>query len=194
MRYAEPPEAIRISGKEYPIDTDFRLWIQLSDSMTGKTDDEVFKAVRDFTAMQGLPISSESFSAVLAFYACGETESRTSNSIGKPKERAFDFYKDEEMICSAFRTQYGIDLRRDSLHWWDFLALFKGLKSDIPIVEIMGYRTVDLSKCGKEQRKHYEALKNKYSLDTVHYKSLEDRNEALKARIRRIHKEVNKNG
>ena len=51
------------------------------------------------------------------------------------------------------------------MHWWKFKAMFNGLKSDNKIVEIMGYRAIDLSKIkDKEEKKRYKELKRIYAL------------------------------
>lgn len=70
------------------------------------------------------------------------------------------------MIYTAFKTQYNIDLEEiEFLHWWKFKAMFNGLKSDNKIVEIMGYRAIDLSKIkDKEEKKRYKELKRIYAL------------------------------
>ena len=56
-------------------------------------------------------------------------------------------------------------MQDEELHWWKFKALFQGLKEDNKIVQIMGYRGMDLSKIkDKEERKHYKRLKKLYAL------------------------------
>lgn len=51
------------------------------------------------------------------------------------------------------------------LHWWEFRALFQGLKDDNKIVKIMGYRGIDLSKIkDKEEKARYKKLKKIYAL------------------------------
>lgn len=189
MIYRKPDETIKIGGLDYRVDTDFRVWMKLSIAAAKQNDDALSKEIRDFCVMQGLPVSDDTFSAVLRFFLCGNEPEEKKRGTSK-RERAYDFERDEALIVSAFRTQYGIDLRRDSLHWWDFMALFGGLKHDLPICEIMGYRTMDLSGMGKDQRKRYKALKDKYSLDVKRYGSLEERNQALKDRIKQIQREV----
>lgn len=62
--------------------------------------------------------------------------------------------------------QYGINLQTiPYLHWWEFKALFTGLKEDNLIVKIMGYRAMDLSKIkDKDEKKYYKKLKRLYAL------------------------------
>ena len=45
---------------------------------------------------------------------------------------------DNDLIYSAFKDQYSIDLQEiEYLHWWKFKAMFDALKDDNKIVEIM---------------------------------------------------------
>lgn len=100
---------------------------------------------------------------ILWFYRCGK-EIKTSQD-GKESKQIYSYEFDDELIYSAFRDQYGINLQTDNLHWWEFKAMFEGLKQDNRIVEIMGYRAIDLGKIkDKEERVRYKRLKKIYAL------------------------------
>jgi len=195
MNYQKPPEFLIISGKEYPVNTDFRIWMNLQSECLNKSDDECTKSIINFTQELGLPLNIESVNAVLEFYSGGKPDKSKSEAEKNHKKekspRIFDFQHDEELFVSAFRSQYNIDLRTVRLHWWDFLALFKGLSKDETISEIMGYRGMDLSKCDKYSKSRYRKLKEKYSLDIKHYDSLDERNNAMKDKIKQLQKRVN---
>lgn len=198
MKYSKPDNTLHICGKAYEINTDFRVWAEFSDKISTASEKDIFTVMLEFLSFQGLPLSKQSLTAVLAFFRCGnedkdENEHR-HNSEGS--EKAVDFEKDMELITAAFRAQYNIDLRRDYLHWWDFVAMFKGLYDYHTISKIMQYRTIDLSKTDKQHRAAYKKLKEKYSLDDkkLHCKSLRERDDAMRQKIRRIQKEVNGSG
>ena len=105
---------------------------------------------------------------IIWFYGYGKKEEKTSQKNKEEKEikQIYSYEFDDELIYSAFKDQYNIDLQDiEYLHWWKFKALFNGLKKDNLIVEIMGYRAIDLSKIkDKEERKYYKALKKQYAL------------------------------
>ena len=86
--------------------------------------------------------------------------------VNKKEKQIYSYEFDNELIYSAFKNQYNIDLEEiEYLHWWKFKAMFNGLKSDNKIVEIMGYRAMDLSKVkDKEERKRYRKLQKLYAL------------------------------
>ena len=191
MRYSKPPKFIEVDGVGYPIETDFRVWIDFSQKITNLSDEALLNEILKFIETQGLPVSEESLQAVLTFYSCGEKPKPEKKNASVSHGRAFDFEKDEELILAAFVSQYHINLRKEHLHWWDFIAMFKGLKDDEKICEIMGYRTMDINNVSDSQKAYYRRLKEKYSLDTVHYASLEERNNAMRDKIKQLQKKVN---
>lgn len=105
---------------------------------------------------------------MLWFYKCGkDDEEKTSQkTIRENTKRIYSYEFDNELIYSAFKDQYRIDLQDiEYLHWWKFKAMFDGLKDNNKIVEIMGYRAVNLSKIkDKEMRKHYKKMQKLYAL------------------------------
>ena len=102
---------------------------------------------------------------MLWFYRGGK-EFKTSPNKEKENKQIYSYEFDDELIYSAFKTQYNIDLNSIKfLHWWKFKALFEGLKEDNKIVEIMGYRAIDLTKIkDKEEKARYKKLKKIYAL------------------------------
>ena len=106
--------------------------------------------------------------AILYFYSCGKNNltDKDPKSVKKSKNRIYSFEEDDRLIYSAFLAQYGIDLNEiEYLHWWKFKSLFEGLNEENKIVEIMGYRSVDLNKIkDKETRDRYAQLKRKFAL------------------------------
>lgn len=160
--YQKPPESIIVDGVEYPIDTDFRVWVQFQGILLSDDTNDVKadKVCRLMESMQ-IPTIKECLDSMLAFYAGASTENQTGSG---GNVRAYDFEKDSEYIFSAFLDSYGIDLTTENLHWWRFKALFKSLPEDCQMCKIMMYRTIDLKKVPKEQRKFYREMKARYSL------------------------------
>lgn len=122
---------------------------------------------------------------IIWFYSCGrseeeETQGRKENYNSKQKN-IYSFKYDDEYIYSAFLDQYGIDLQDiDYLHWWKFKAMFKSLKSDNKIVEIMGYRSMDLNSIkDKEQKAFYKKMQDLYKLPEIINKDELEKQKAL---------------
>lgn len=105
---------------------------------------------------------------ILWFYRCGKelANSKNSNddSSGNNKQ-IYSYEFDDNYIYSAFLQQYNFDLQDNDLHWWKFKAMFDGLSKDTKIVEIMGYRAIDLRTIkDKEEKKRIKKLKQLYKL------------------------------
>ena len=105
---------------------------------------------------------------ILLFYKCGkENEKETSPKIRRENTRRIYSYEfDNQLIYSAFKAQYNIDLQDiNYLHWWKFKAMFDALKEDNKIVEVMGYRAININNIkDKEKKKFYKKMKKLYAL------------------------------
>lgn len=182
--YTTPPDTITVDGVEYPVNTDFREWVRFQGILLADgTNDGKAAKIFDLMAEMGLPQTKESLDAMLQFYAGASTE---NNPGGGKNVRAYDFEKDSEYIFSAFLDSYGIDLTTARLHWWRFKALFKSLPEDCQMCKIMMYRTIDLKKVPKEQRKFYREMKARYSLksgNNTGYRTEQEMKEYVKQRF-----------
>lgn len=182
--FQSPPDVLEIDGKEYPIDTDFRLWVRFQGVLLADdSDDEKVEKVFHMMDEIGLPKSKEAFDAMTSFYVGATSENSTES--GK-NVRSFDFEQDSEYIFSAFLECYGIDLSTEKIHWWKFKALFKSLPEDCQICKIMGYRSIDLKKVPKDQKQFYRDMKLRYSLNSGYkseYKTEQEMKEYVKKRF-----------
>lgn len=160
--YQTPPDTITVNGVEYPVETDFRVWVRFQGIfLSDGTNEAKAEKVCELMDEMGLPQTKEALDAMLQFYSGASTENQTGSG---GNVQAYDFEKDSEYIFSAFLDSYGIDLTTAQLHWWRFKALFKSLPEDCHMCKIMMYRTIDLKKVPKEQRKFYREMKSRYSL------------------------------
>lgn len=152
-------------------DTNFRIGIafeimmqNLKYSMQAKT----YQALKLFyPRMSEIKDTKKAIDDIIWFYSCGRSEEKTSQKSKKSKNKQIYSYEfDNDLIYSAFKNQYNVDLEEiEYLHWWKFRAMFNGLKSDNRIVEIMGYRAMDLSKIkDKDMKKHYKQLQEENKL------------------------------
>lgn len=104
---------------------------------------------------------------ILWFYRCGKELANSNNVNTENKSKQVYSYEfDDNYIYSAFLQQYNVDLQDvEYLHWWKFRAMFDGLSKDTKIVEIMGYRAIDLRTIkDKEEKKRIKKLKKLYKL------------------------------
>ncbi|MBE7042453.1 MAG: hypothetical protein E7399_03050 [Ruminococcaceae bacterium] len=161
--WAEPlPKTVTIDGKEYPIYTDFRVWIQCGILLEQDTHPLVLASKLLSLCYPALPPSFEgAIKGIVSFYS-GSDEIKGD---GAKIKLNYSFIHDAELIYAAFYSQYGIDLTTVSLHWYQFRALFMGLDSNSRFAEAMEAREVILSKISDpEQKAYYRKLKAKYRL------------------------------
>ncbi len=156
------PDSIRIDGKEYPINTDFRIWVKCSILMEQEKNPVILAADLLALCYQTLPPSFEgAMKGIFSFYT-GEKGIKRDGGKTKPN---YSFYYDADLIYAAFYSQYGIDLSSVSLHWYQFLALFSGLDENSRFSEVLCAREVNLSKVSDPaQKRYYKKLKGFYSL------------------------------
>ena len=152
-------------------DTNFRIGIAFELMMQNSKysiQAKTYQALKLFyPEMNKIKDTKKAIDDIVWFYSCGRSEEETSQKNRKGKNKQIYSYEfDNDLIYSAFKNQYNVDLEEiEYLHWWKFRAMFNGLKSDNRIVEIMGYRAMDLSKIkDKEMKKHYKQLQEEHKL------------------------------
>jgi hypothetical protein len=118
------PSSIWVHETEYPVKTDFYLWINFGRLMENRKTivlDEV-----NFLYQWKIPEDREAgFRELVKFF---ENRQPLPRPAGKADGViSCDWKLDSEYIYAAFLQQYGIDLITTNLHWFDFCALFNGL-------------------------------------------------------------------
>lgn len=166
------PTSVMIDDTEYPVNPDFRTFILFELLMEDDTFEEHEKIAMALELFyEEIPKDiDKAMEELLWFYRGGKEYSKKHTMNTEPM---YSYEYDDEYIYSAFLQQYNIDLQNyegyrnnqnNYLHWWRFLALFKGLTDQCEIVKIMGYRSADLSEMSIEQRKYYQKMKQVYKL------------------------------
>ena len=152
--------------------TDFRESIKFELLMQDRKIDEKDKVIKAlelyYYELNKIKDIKQAIDDLLWFYKGGRKESNSENKNSKAErtKQIYSYEFDDTYIYSAFLEQYNIDLNSIKyLHWWKFKALFNGLSEKTKIVEIMGYRAMDLSQIkDKEMKKHYKKMKQLYAL------------------------------
>ena len=167
-------ETIEVAGQDYPVRTDFRVWLEFEEILNTDVPlpEKILKiillCIPSGEDRKLPPTMEELFEGLSKFYTAGfykKNEQKKKNDNTK-SVMTFSFEYDAEYVYAAFLAQYGIDLIEiPYLHWHKFLALFRGLEEKNRIMQIIGYRSIDLSEISdKKQRKMYSELKDAYSL------------------------------
>lgn len=193
--YEELPEALEISGREYPVITDFREWIRFSDMLKSDippefkleflsemfleevpdlyTEDgieEVMDAITSF-----LSLSGTEFPDISSDEANSEEESEEVEYEEQRAKKAIYYEQDAPYIISAFRREYQIDLLSvPYMHWWEFRMLLDGLSEESQIKKRIYWRTCDVSKMDKKERREILKIRRSITIPEEEYVSDED--------------------
>ncbi len=157
--FSDFPTVFKSGGKQYPIHTDFREWIRFESLLTNSDVPENLKTVIALRMIFADNVPDDILSAaefIFWFYRGGQ-ERKITRSEGTALEsrRVYDLEYDSEYVFAAFLGQYGINLAHtDYMHWWEFRALFKGLR-ECRMTDIMGYRGTNISDNLPESRRAF---------------------------------------
>lgn len=159
------PISVKTENSEYLIDTDFRAWVKFENMMIDRNIDNRFRLYFMLNAvmMEDIPTDGqeELMNALFSFYRMDKPALKIN---GSTEEIGYRFDHDMDLIYAAFLQQYNINLMTVDLHWWEFKSLFNGLTDKTKFIQVVGYRTADLSKMDKEQKREYQKLKKFYAL------------------------------
>lgn len=187
------PDTVEIGGKPVRIDPDFRVGVAIENELL--TDEPDVEGLLRAFYPDGIPADVEAAAdRMIRFYAhTDEAENDAGDTPRGGTARWYDFAQDADALMASFQQAYGIDLERDSLHWWKFRRLMFGLPGDTPFMQRVQYRVADLDKLPKEQRKHYRKMRRLYALkqpEKRHRMTAEERDAAMKVRVRRRFEEA----
>lgn len=159
------PKYVEIENKRYKINTDFRVAIRC-DEIARDEDIGDFERALGIIYMlfgdEGID-TPEHYDKLLKmaekYLLCGEESDRKRDD-----ERDMDFNKDYSYIKTSFRSDYGIKLDDENMHWWEFMDLMNGLSNSelgncCVLNRVRNLRNFDLNtiKDSKERQKIKEA-------------------------------------
>lgn len=146
------PDGIKVDGKFYKCDFDFRNVLKLIDVMQRE---DICPDARDYLCLKCVmrrppKDAGKAYKAVLEMLF--ETNAVASG------ERLTSFEQDAPLIRSAFRQVYQIDLFRDPLTWFEFKELLHGLPDGNRYEEVIGIRAREMPAPTKYNAKEREWL------------------------------------
>ncbi|MBR2500546.1 MAG: hypothetical protein IKB60_05660 [Clostridia bacterium] len=159
------PKSVQINSKHYPIYTDFKRWLKI-DALISDRNTEMKESIAKILLLcyKELPENiADAMKGVSFFYLCGREN--TKNVRKKEKSKTFSFTDDAGLIYAAFFSQYGIDLTKERLHWFKFMAIFEALSDEHKFSKVVSLRSLNPHdiKDAKRKKALYE-LKRYYAL------------------------------
>ena len=152
MFWQELPRALALPGGPCPIQTDFRAYVRLTETLLKEQATREERLLACFSLFKEEPADGEAaLTALLDFYRQGPegaegTTRRAAEEGGRPRgsgRPVLSYTVDGWYIVGAFWEHYGIDLLRiPYLHWWEFCGLLAALPGDCPLKQRMYYRSL----------------------------------------------------
>ncbi|MBQ7957211.1 MAG: hypothetical protein IJ279_04155 [Clostridia bacterium] len=173
------PEAVLIDGKEYPINTDFRVAIKIieafeSEELTGLEKNEIMLEL--LYGKKNIPENiEEALEMALRFLDgdCDETENSPGEDDSPGDSRLYSFTQDARYIFSGILQTHGIDITTQEMHWWKFIVLFMDLDKDCFFSQLLSIRSrLKKGTLTKEERQWYN--ENKKIVDLPEHYSEEE--------------------
>ena len=160
------PEYVEVENVKYKINTDFRVAIECNRI----AEDE---NIGDFERVLGIiytlfgeealntPSHYEKLLKLTQKYlSCGKELETNSN-----EDVDMDFIEDYSYIKTSFRSDYGINLDKENMHWWEFYDLMNGLSNS------------ELGNCCVLNR-----IRNLRNYDVSQIKDFKERDKIIKAK------------
>lgn len=162
------PEYAIVNGNKYKINTDFKVALQCEKVGVAEDIDDNERALTILYLLFGEkaldnPQDWEKLlKAAQKFLACG------NKNVKNEDEPNMDYEQDEKYIKASFMSDYGLDLGKVELHWWDFFDLINGLSEDSILSRVRYVRDYDINeikdskeRAKMERQKEMVALKPK---------------------------------
>ncbi len=163
-------DKVQLKSGEYAINTDFRVWMEIERLFFEDEHSMAVRLAKVFAlAYPALPLDpQEAIWGIMWFYSGGEDPQKEAEREGQAVPPCFDLTEDFDYIWGGFMGQYGIDLTRDTMHWWKFKTLLACLDEECKFSKIVAFRSMDTAKVrDKELRRYYEKMKKHYRLKNV---------------------------
>lgn len=139
-----------MGGKLVKVDLDFRNVMRMLETLDRQ---DLLPEVRIYLAGKHVckrPKPDVVFAVLKLLFGDMENKAET--------ERVTDWEQDADMIRAAFRQEYGIDLWRDKLHWFEFVGLLQALPEGNKYTQVLEIRTRPMPKPNKYNAEERDAL------------------------------------
>jgi hypothetical protein len=200
----ELPKKVEIEGEEIEINTDYRnvlLYFRAlrDEDLEGREKLEI--ATRLFFKRTPRNVEEAMRYINEEYIVCSETHASMTrrNKIKRNAEKekvVFDIEQDGGLIYVSFMQEYGIDLRKEKMHWYAFKALFDGLGEETVLRRVIEFRKMKPKDMPRERRIELMELQKELSIAPLknNYERSSDYRRSAKEIEREIMEEANSQG
>ena len=146
--YERLPDSVMVGKKRVRLDLDFRNVLRMMEILQRN---DLMPEAREWLAVKCVcrkPIPGTLEQVKKLLFKPG----------GGDGKRVTSFEQDADLIRSAFRQEYGINLWTDKLHWIEFMELFHCLPEGNRFSDTVGIRLRDMPEPNKWNAKERQAL------------------------------------
>lgn len=190
------PTEIIIDGRGYAVNADFRSCLKI---ILAFEDNELTPQEKQIVLLSNLykKLPRDTRQAVEQanwFLNGGKVQEEETEPL-----RLYSFERDASFVFAAFKQTHNIDLQKDDLHWWTFLALFMDLGQDTTFCQLVGLRKrLATGKATKEEREAAREMGDLVWVEVLDDRSLEEKEAAAlfeqKVEEARLKREAMKHG
>lgn len=177
--YERLPNNIEIDGRKYRLKLDFRNVLRMMDVMDRK---DILPMARDYLALKCVMRRPPNDCKKALYYVCRFLFGENKHTEGK---RVTSFAQDADMIRAAFMQEYGINLFRDKLNWFEFCAFLYNLPNGSKYTEIVNIRGREIPPATKYNKAEREALIKAQAAYAIEY-SEEERERNYSNSLKRV--------
>jgi hypothetical protein len=168
----ELPKKVMIEGEEIGINTDYRnvlLYFRALRDEDIEDREKLEIAARLFFKRKPRNVEEAMGYINEEYIVCSESQEsmRRRNKIKRSSEKeklVFDFEQDGILIYVSFMQEYGIDLRKEKMHWYVFKALFDGLGEETVLRRVIEFRKMKPKDMPRDRRIELLELQRELSI------------------------------
>lgn len=164
--YESFPNTVRLDGKDFYIETDFRAVMYILDVLSDPKAGQKKKVNAILGLYKEIPSNVDEAVRVIGDFIVGDREEDCEKEEKKIK-KTLSYDKDAPYIAGDFLHFYGIDLTSNEyLHWKKFQLLLTGLPEDSETKTRIAYRLINTSKIkNKEERSRIIRIQKAISIE-----------------------------
>lgn len=187
------PRYAQIEDRLYEINTDFKVAIRCNEVSQDETISDEERAMAIIYLLfgeKGLKSNDkvQLLEKAKKYLSCGE------EVVDNNEKPDMDYIQDYPYIKTSFRSDYGIKLDEENLHWWEFNELMNGLSNSemgncCILNRIRNLRNFDLKTISdSKERQKIRKAQEQFALNKQKPKLTEEQEKSLEAFYRTLKK------
>lgn len=135
------PEYMTIQGKDYKINTDYRVALACFRAINDTEIDDISRMLAVVSLLLGkdfpIDLVDEAIDKCAIYLRCGKT--KNSENID------MDYEQDKSRIMASFMSCYHLDINKENIHWWAYNDLIEGFTEEEILSRVRNLRNYNLN-------------------------------------------------